>query len=245
MQLTSIDAIRQSVATAQSGRFALYTAVHKGLRQALASTLVLVGQADASDPGSVRTAVSSVRGLLDLCRGHLHSENQFIHPAMEARRPGSSCGTADEHVQHEASFQTLDADVFAVERSTGRDCAAALTVLYHQLALFVADNYEHMLEEETRNQDVLWDAYSDDELRGIHQAIVAAHSPKETSDMLRIMLPALTPGERAGFLGGARQAMPPEAFDGLLAFTLSLLDEINGGKLRSALGARGRERAAA
>ena len=36
-------------------------------------------------------------GCSTLCRAHLHAENQFLHPAMEARRPGSACETAKEH----------------------------------------------------------------------------------------------------------------------------------------------------
>jgi hypothetical protein len=239
------SAMRQSLATSQTGRFALYTAVHKGLRRALANTLLSVGQADASDPRSVADAMSSVRALVNLCRGHLHSENQYIHPAMEARRPGSASATADEHLSHEQSFETLSADLLAVERSTGREREAALTVLYHRLAFFVAANYEHMFEEETDNQAVLWDAYSDAELRAIHGAIVASHSPEETSEMLRTMLPALAPAERAAFLAGARRAMPAEAFNGLVAFTLSLLDEVNAAKLRAAVGVNDRELAVA
>ena len=246
MQPISIDAaVRQSITTAQSGRFAIYTGVHKGLRQSLSNTLVTVGRTDANDAESVAAAVSSVRALLDLCKGHLHGENQYIHTAMEARRPGSTRGTASEHVNHEGSFETLSADVLAVERSTGRDRETALGVLYHRLGFFVAANLEHMFEEETYNQAVLWDAYSDEELRGIQSAIVAAHSPEEVSNMLRTMLPALSPAERVGFLAGARQAMPPEAFKNLLEFTVSLLDEVNAGKLRAALEAPVRELAAA
>jgi len=246
MQPVSIEAaVRQSVATALSGRFAIYTAVHKGLRRTLADTLVAVGQIDATDVKSVASGLSSVRALVTQCREHLHSENQFIHPAMEARRPGSTRGTASEHVNHEASFETLSADVLAAERSTGRDREIALAILYQRLAFFAAANYEHMFEEETHNQAVLWDAYSDEELRGIQCAIVASHSPEQTSEALRTILPALSPAERVGFLAGARRAMPPEAFNGLLAFTVSLLDEVNAGKLRAAFETAAREQAAA
>ena len=143
MQPISIEsAVRQSVATAQAGRFAIYTAVHKGLRRSLADALVIVGQTDANDAANVAIAVSSIRSLLNLCRVHLHGENQYIHPAMEARRPGSTRAAANEHVNHEAAFDTLSADALAVERSTGRDRETALAVLYQRLAFFVSDNYE-------------------------------------------------------------------------------------------------------
>ena len=102
-----------------------------------------------------------------------------------------------------------------------------------------------MFEEETHNQAVLWDAYSDVELRGIQCAIIASHSPDQTNEMLRTMLPALSPAERVGMLAGARQAMPADAFEGFLSFTVSLLDEVNAGKLRAAFEGHNRELAAA
>lgn len=223
-------------------RHQMFTAIHKGLRCAMAETLLTVGRADGSDAQSCATAAGAVRALVGLCRMHLHSENQFIHPAMEARRPGSSQSTADEHVGHEVAFEALEGDALAVERSAGQDPSTPLAVLYQRLALFVADNYEHMFEEETHNQSVLWDAYSDDELRALEGAIVAAHTPEESMACIRWMVPALSPSERVGLLAGAREGMPAEAFDGLLGFAASLLDARDGVQLRAAFCSGPRER---
>jgi Hemerythrin HHE cation binding domain len=237
MQPISVESsARQIVNQVLSGRFPLYTSVHKGLRRALADTLVVVGQADAADNQSVAGAAAAVRALLALCRLHLHSENQFVHPAMEARRPGSARETAGDHVAHEAAFEELTSDVLAVERTIGRDRAAAVAILYQRLALFVADNYAHMFEEETINQAVLWDAYSDDELRAIHSAILGSHTPEQTRAMLSEMLPAMAPAERAAMFAGARHTMPPDAFNGFVAFAASLISAADAAKLRAAVG---------
>ena len=226
--------VQPAPVNSQAPRQGMFIPIHKGLRRYMADALVAVGCTDHEDAESVAATVASVRGLVELCRVHLHAENQFIHPAMEARRPGSSRSTADEHVGHEAAFETLIADVQAVERSAGRNRATALAVLYQRLALFVADNFEHMFEEETHNQSVLWEAYTDDELRAIEAAIVASHTPEVSAVALKWMLPALSPSERVALLSGAREGMPREAFEGLLSFGVSLLSERDGLKLRAA-----------
>ena len=77
-------------------------------------------------------------------------------------------------------------DVQAVEHARGRNRAAALGTLYQRLALFVADNYEHMSEEETHNQSVLWDTYTDDELRAIEGAIVREKPSVKWSDVANL-----------------------------------------------------------
>ena len=125
----------------KDGRYDIYTLIHKGLRSFMSETLAAVGRVDDSDPAEVSAAIAQVRGLLEICREHLFIENQFVHPAMEARRPGSACVTARDHVQHEESFERLDAQLLAVERCSTAARKQALLTLYRMLALFVADNY--------------------------------------------------------------------------------------------------------
>src|SRR5215467_13280633 len=102
-----------------NGRFDIYTLIHKGLRSFMSDTLTVVGRIDESDPADVAAGIAQVRGLLEICREHLFIENQFVHPAMEARRPGSACATAKDHVEHEEAFERLDAQLLTVERSSG------------------------------------------------------------------------------------------------------------------------------
>src|SRR5262249_52506261 len=150
--------------------------------------------------------------------------NAFIHPAMEARRPGSSRGTADEHKDHERAFVRLAGYIGSVERCEPKERAATLETLYHQLALFVADNFTHTFAEETYNQPVLWEAYSDQELKALEAVIVASHTPAQQAIGLRWMIPALAPAERELLLAGPRQGMPTYVFDQLLGYCVSLLD---------------------
>ncbi len=215
-------------------RVALFTGIHKGLRACMMDALLQVGRTAADDAAEVAITVGSVRGLVALCQVHLHSENQFVHPAMEARRPGSSAGTADEHVAHEQAFEALLSDTQCVERSTGAARTTALAVLYQRLSLFVADNFEHMFEEETENQSVLWACYTDAELLALEGRIVSSHTPEQSMLALRWMLPAMTPAERVALYANAQQGMPAAVFAGFLDFGVSVLGGRDGAALRSA-----------
>ena len=61
-----------------------------------------------------------------------------------------------------------------------------------------------MHEEETAHNRELWDAYTDDELVALENAIKAHHTPDEMKFVLRWMLPAMSPAERGALVAGLR-----------------------------------------
>jgi hypothetical protein len=213
----------------------LYRFVHKGLRAYLHEVLLQVGRMDVDDEPEVREALTRVRELLTVCRIHLQVENRFIHAALEARRAGAAARAASDHVDHERSFEELELDANAVEVSQAMARAVAATRLYQQLALFVADNLEHMHVEETELNEALWATHSDAELRGIQQALVAAIAPEHMAVFQRWMLPAMTPAERAALLSGIKQRAPGHMFSGVLANVKPYLAERDWNKLLAAL----------
>jgi len=218
-----------------NGRFDIYTLIHKALRSFMSDTLTVVGRIDESDPADVAAGIAQVRGLLEICREHLFVENQFVHPAMEARRPGSACATATDHVHHEEAFERLETQLLVVERSSGSKRKDALLALYRMVALFVADNFQHMNVEECDNSEVLWSAYTDEELAVIHKSILAAVPPPLMRENMRWMLPNIPHADRVSVLAGAQHSMPAPAFDGLLRLTQTHVREQDWSKLKVAL----------
>ena len=77
-------------ATTTHPRFDIYAIIHKGLRAAMTDALLAAGRVDARDAREVTDTVARVDALLGFCQLHLEKENKFVHPAMEARRPGSA-----------------------------------------------------------------------------------------------------------------------------------------------------------
>jgi hypothetical protein len=198
----------------------MYYVVHKGIRLANARMLVKLGQADATDRSSVAAALAALRDHLTMGLSHLTHENAQIHTAIEERCPGASDHTADDHAHHEVAFEELDALAEAVERATPRELPMALRRLYQRFALFVAEDLEHMHEEETQIMPLLMTHFTEEERKEIEHRIVSAIPFEKNVLFMRCMIPALPLSERKAMLEGMRAAMPREAFDGLMTAVL-------------------------
>lgn len=219
-------------------RLDLYTGIHKAVRMLMCDLLVVLGRMDSADAGETQATLARLRSFLDLARHHLHHEDQHVHPAMESRRRGSIARMRTQHAEHEEAFERLEALALRVESCPAAERTDAALELYRAFALYMADDLVHMHEEETENNAVLWAHFSDAELAGIHQAILASLSPALLTENLRWLIPAMTPAERADLLSGMRAGMPPEVFAGIAALARSLLGEREWSKLLAALGPR-------
>lgn len=205
-------------------RYDIYALIHKGLRTAMTDAMLAAGRLDTDDSREVTDTVVRIGALLDFCKLHLEKENRFVHPAMEARCPGSTRRIADEHVDHEAAFVRLQRRLDALTRAPSATRAAVAHDLYLELALFVGENLVHMHEEETAHNAVLWECYSDAELAVLEDSIKAHLTPAQMQYGMRWMLPAMTPAQRTGMLTQVQSAAPAPVFAGLLATARAHLD---------------------
>jgi len=220
----------------QAGRMDLYVSIHKALRHFMTDTLTRVGRIDVADRADRDEALAQLEALLGLCLGHLRHENEFVHTAIEARQPAGSQRIADEHVEHAESIAALQEEAAALRAASGADAARLALRLYRHLALFVAENFQHMHFEETVHNALLWQHYSDAELAVLHGRLMASIAPKEHLLVSRWMLPASTPAERALVAGAAKEEMPPEALLGVMSVVRPHLDDAGWAKLAAAIG---------
>lgn len=217
------------------GRFNLYAGIHKALRAFFTDTLLLVGRTDPADPEELARTVAQVEQLLNVCADHVAHENNFVHPALQARCPGVCDAVAQDHaghLQHIAHLRDAARALLTCE-TTARE--AALQATYLALALFVADNLQHMHVEETVHNAALWNAYTDQELIGLHDALVASIAPADHLFAMRWMLPNLNAPERLAVLGGIRQGAPAEAFQAVMDVTRAHLSDPDWAKLARGL----------
>jgi hypothetical protein len=219
-------------------RHNIYVLIHKALRACMSDALVAVGRMDPHDAGEVASTAALVRNLLEFARIHLQSEEDWVHPALEARRAGSSAETRADHLQHREAFVMLDTSLRAMEGSAGQAREVAALRLYRHLALFVADNLQHMHVEETENHATLIECYSEEEIRAIEVSIVGSHAPAETAMAMRWMLPAASAPERAALLVEMRQNAPRPAFEATLAAVRPHLSARDWAKLEVAIGSQ-------
>lgn len=225
-------------------RLDLYAPIHKALRLFMHDTLQRIGSMDSADPGELLEALAQLKRLLGVLRQHLHHENEFMHPALEARRPGASQRAGEDHEEHLAAIEALEAEATGLTRAAAPQREALALRLYRHLALFVAENLQHMQLEESLHNQQLWAAYSDAELLALHQRLVASIPPAEMGLVLHWMVPALSPAELSGMLMGMRAEMPAPAFAGVLDLVRERLTLERWAKLDAALGLVTRRQAA-
>jgi hypothetical protein len=234
-QLTGADAAQGSRQALLQSRHDIYQGIHKGLRAWMADVLVRAGRVDYTDSDEVAELAGSVRALLHVLRHHLAMENQFVHRAMERAIPGSTQTIATEHVHHERAIALIENDLRGLEQAQALARAAAAQRLYRRLALFVAENFEHMNVEETEHNAVLWATHTDAEIAEIEQTIIAAHAPEDLVAVLRWMVPAMAAPERAAMFTGIRMNAPVEVFQMLLGVVRPCLSERDYAKLCAAI----------
>ena len=199
-----------------TARREIYHLVHKGIRACMSETLVRLGRVDVAAPESVAAALAAVTELLQMCAEHLAHENTFLHTAMERAQPGSAKRCTVDHDHHVKTIAELQARLAAVQAADGPGRERALKVLYRLLALFIAENFEHMEVEESENTALLQTHYADQDLLEIEQAIHAHIKPERMMVWLRWMLPNVTRRQRAEMMKGVQAGMPPEVFAAVL-----------------------------
>jgi hypothetical protein len=217
-------------------RFDMYASIHKALRSLMCDTLLQVGRMDVSDPAELDATLDRVEMLLAFCLDHIERENGWVHTAIEARRPAGAARTAHDHEEHFESIAALRGEVATVAAAAPQVRPMLAQRLYQHLALFVAENFQHMHIEETANNAALWALYTDAELHDIHGRLLAAIPPAKELQIVRWMIPACSPMERAAIVGHAKTQMPPEALLGVLAHVRPHIDGSGWLKLAAAVG---------
>ena len=221
--------------TTQIDRVDIYAGIHKAVRSFLCDTLTRVARLDLEDENEVADTLRQVRNLLEFCEHHIANEERFVHPAMEARQPGSAAGTAADHEHHAVEVAAMRADCAAIEDKSAAQGNAAWRRLQRRLAQFTGDSLLHMETEESANNAVLQACYTDAELGDLHRQILASLPPEEMATDLRWILKGSSPAERCALMAGIRADAPPPVFDAMLDLARQSLDASGWNKLAAAL----------
>ena len=108
--------------------------------------------------------------------------------------------------------------------------------LYRHLALFVAENFQHMHIEKTVHNAAPLAHYTDGDLVRHRTATDGDPRPQEHLLVARWMVPASTPAERARSpMNGRKRKLPPEALLGVMSIVRTHMDP-GWAKLAAAIG---------
>ncbi|WP_372657846.1 hypothetical protein [Hydrogenophaga sp.] len=223
-------------ASPSTPRLDLYAPIHKALRFFMTDTLQRVGRMGLADPAEMTPTLVQFDALLTMCEAHVAHENSFMHPELEACQPGSTLGISDEHSGHLDSIAELRHGLRELRRAEARQRPQQALRLYRHLALFVAENLEHMHAEETALNALLWANRSDAQLRALHDRLLASLAPTDMLEIVRWMAPALNPDERIALLSEMQADAPPQAFAAVIDTVRPRLRDDEWGPLAHALG---------
>ncbi|WP_052161584.1 hypothetical protein [Hoeflea sp. BAL378] len=194
----------------------LYYAVHKGLRLAAARMLIALGQLDPFDRDAVAATLGQLSDLIGMGMSHLTHENREIHALLDTSLPGVADHAGEDHEHHVETFEELSRLASELASAEGDDRPLLLRRLYQRFALFIADDFRHMHEEETEIQPRIEAHYSAAEITGIRERIVGAIAPEKMVLFTRAMLSAASRPERVGLVTGMQAGMPAPVFAGVM-----------------------------
>lgn len=197
-------------------RHDMYTAIHKALRRRIFETTALVEGCDFADAAERTDVLGHVRTTLECLEEHAGHEDDFVLPRLQAANPAVAERLTEAHERVHHAGAAVAALLDALE---GADADVALSrgpELCHALNLLASQHLEHMNDEETLANAVLWQAHTDEELRELHDALLASIPGPRMAEWMAMMLPALNVHERIGVMGGIKANAPAAVFEQMM-----------------------------
>jgi len=220
-----------------TGRIDLYRNVHKGLRLELLQFLVDLGRADLGSAEGTQRLDERFSSLVFLLERHAHHEDAFVAPVIRSAAPELARALTEEHREYDRRLLDLQRGLKRLGGAAGTRRLELGHQLYLGLEAFVSAYLAHLNREEVQASPVLWNAFSDEELAGIQDALVASIPPDEKSEFMKLMLSAMNIDERTEMLVGVRAGAPPEVFAALRELAEVTLDAGDFGALVQRLAA--------
>ena len=190
----------------------LYGAVHKGLRLAQSQMLARLGACDGRDTEALTRLIDDLVSLTHLVQHHMESEERWVHTALEARAPGATARLEQGHQRARRMAEDIEALIGQVEATYPEARAPFMKQLYLTYSLAMAEDFDHMAEEEQLILPILQSLFTDAELLGIEDRIVSAVPAEQKIAFGRVMIPAATQDERVCLLEAIRANSPAEVF---------------------------------
>lgn len=191
-------------------RFDIYGPIHKGLRRATMELVIAVGRADPADADAARELAGAVRNHLRILRGHIEHERKFVHAALEAVSPTLLEIIERDHRAHEEIFGELELKVDLYRQAEPQARAGACRDLYLGLCDFLAEDLQHLAQEERVVWPRLCAELSDEALAEIERRIVASMSADEQIESFRLMMAAVNPAERLRLMRSVAESAPAD-----------------------------------
>jgi len=201
-------------------RYNIFNQIHKGLRALLYDTALTLQQTNFANPDEAELALEKLAQTLDAFDKHAEHEDQGVLPAIQQYEPSLVDAFEQEHIQDHALAENLRTKRAAFEKAkTPAEKVQVGHALLHGFIAFLSFNLDHMAKEETVLNERLWRYYSDAEIIGLNQRIVANVQPTDMAFTSAWMLKGMNNAEITGWLRAVQENAPEQAFNTL--FTIA------------------------
>lgn len=199
-------------------RYNIFHQVHKGLRALLYETAIQLQHTDFWNVEEADETIDRINEVIRLFEKHAHTEDNKVFPAVEKYDPAIADAFEQEHVKDHQLGQLLAESITNYRASAIiTEKAEAGKQIHTSFVKFMVFNLEHMAKEEDVLNWILWRYYSDAELMGITQQIIAGIPPVDMSLNSKWMMRGLNNVEITGWLKGVEKNAPEAVFQALFA----------------------------
>lgn len=217
-------------------RYNIFYMVHKGLRALLYETALLIQQTDFTNEEQAEKAIEQIETVLTLFDKHAFTEDTLVFSAIQQTEPELVDELEKEHVKDHELGQRLGGLLTVLAKAVGEEskleAGAAINKAFVEFMVF---NLEHMAKEEDIINKALWKHYSDHELHGLTQKIVASIPPQAMGLFSKWMIKGLSNTEISGWLKEVKNTAPDFVFNALLSTAETELPEQRWSQIQESL----------
>jgi hypothetical protein len=207
-------------------RLKSYDVPHKGLRHAISKLILLAGRTSFISEKAVEPLYHQAREAFRMLSMHAHDENEVTLKELEERLPSASHHDMEGHEVIEARQAELEQmleEIYEAVRQ-GRNMSEQGHRFYSLLSDFYSMYLQHMSEEESQTQALLWEHFTDEELIGQRTKIMSGMGPENVMMWFRHIIPAQNHEERVGLLTGFKANAPAPAYQAAMTMLKPLLE---------------------
>lgn len=202
----------------ETNRYNSFNQIHKGLRVMLYTTAEQMQQTDMSREDLAKPVLEQVEEVLYLFESHAHGEDHHFNEPLEQSYPEVAKLFEKEHEEDHRLAAVLT-HLIAGYRMSENDAERATRAreLFYAFNEFIAFNLYHMNKEEIELNAVLWEKYSDQEIRMIEQTLVQSIPPQKMMKYAKWMIRGINNSEIIHWLGEVKAFAPAPVFEMLIS----------------------------
>ena len=190
-----------------------FNQVHKGLRALLYDTALKIQQTDWADPIAGGSLMAQLEEVIALFESHAHNEDHFFNEPLEEINEEVAKLFEKEHEEDHRLSVLLQKHMKSWRQAdTKGERLEAGTKLFYAFNEFIAFNLYHMNKEETLLNQVLWDTYTDDQIRVTEQQLVQSIAPEKMMKYALWMIRGMNNPEMIHWMQELEKGAPAPVF---------------------------------